>query len=36
MHHNFIHDITNDLNTAIVFLKEMLAYFTEMMSDIEH
>jgi sulfite exporter TauE/SafE len=36
MHHNFIHDITNDLNTAIAFLKEMLAYFTEMIGDIEH
>lgn len=36
MHTHFIHDITHELTVAIEFLKQMLAYFTEMMRDIEH
>jgi len=36
MHNHFIHDIINELNVAIEFLKQMLTYFTDMMRDIEH
>jgi sulfite exporter TauE/SafE len=36
MHNHFIHDITNELNTSIEFLKQMLDYFTSMINDIEH
>jgi hypothetical protein len=36
MHQHFIHDITNELNTTIAFLKQMLDYFTDMIRDIEH
>jgi uncharacterized protein len=36
MHHNFIHNITRELDATIEFLKQMLAYFTDMIHDIEH
>ena len=36
MHHNFIHDITHELNSTIAFLKEMLDYFTSLIQNIEH
>jgi uncharacterized protein len=36
MHHNFIHNITYELDATIEFLKQMLAYFTDMIHDIEH
>ncbi len=36
MHHHFIHDITNELRADIEFLKQMLAYFTDLIQNMEH
>lgn len=35
MHHSFIHDITNELNVVIEFLKQMLTYFTDLIQNME-
>ena len=35
MHNHFIHDIIQELNATIAFLKQMLEYFTTMIRDIE-
>jgi len=35
-HHNFIHDIKNEIDTAIRFLVQMLEYYSGMISNIQN